>query len=79
MRCAVGTLTRSSGGCGYSICGPIASMSSPGTSTFLAQGGNLAAGASETLSADLKPGSYELVCHLAGHYAAGQKLPFKVE
>ena len=48
-------------------------------SAFLAKGGNLAAGASETLSADLQPGSYELVCHLAGHYAAGQKLPFKVE
>ena len=48
-------------------------------STFLARGGHLAAGASETVSADLKPGSYELVCHLAGHYAAGQKLPFKVE
>jgi nitrite reductase (NO-forming) len=48
-------------------------------STFLAKGGNLAAGASETVSADLEPGDYELVCHLAGHYAAGQKLPFKVE
>ena len=26
----------------------------------------------------LKPGSYELVCHVPGHYAAGQKLPFTV-
>ena len=48
-------------------------------STFLAKGGNLVAGASEILSADLEPGDYELVCFLAGHYAAGQKLPFKVE
>jgi uncharacterized cupredoxin-like copper-binding protein len=48
-------------------------------STFLARGEHLAAGASETISADLEPGDYELVCHLAGHYAAGQKLPFKVE
>ena len=48
-------------------------------STFLAKGGNLAAGATETVSADLTPGEYELVCHLAGHYTAGQKLPFKVE
>ena len=48
-------------------------------STFLASGDHLAAGASGTVSADLKPGDYELVCHLAGHYAAGQKLPFKVE
>jgi len=36
-------------------------------------------GASGTLSADLAPGDYELVCHMPGHYAAGQKLPFKVE
>ena len=27
---------------------------------------------------ELKPGRYELVCHVPGHYAAGQKLPFKV-
>ena len=24
---------------------------------------------------DLKPGSYELVCHIPGHYAAGQHIP----
>jgi len=28
--------------------------------------------------ADLKPGKYQLVCFLPGHYAAGQKLPFEV-
>ena len=48
-------------------------------STFLAKGGNLAAGASETVTTELEPGDYELVCFLAGHYAAGQKLPFKVQ
>ena len=47
-------------------------------STFLAKGGDLAAGASETVSADLKPGKYELICHVPGHYAGGQKLPFEV-
>jgi cytochrome d ubiquinol oxidase subunit I len=26
-----------------------------------------------------KPGRYELVCHLPGHYAAGQHIPFAVE
>jgi uncharacterized cupredoxin-like copper-binding protein len=31
------------------------------------------------VSANLKPGSYELVCHLAGHYAAGQHIPFEVK
>ncbi len=47
-------------------------------STFLAKGGDLAGGASETVSADLKPGKYELICHMAGHYAAGQTMPFEV-
>jgi hypothetical protein len=42
------------------------------------QRGDLAAGGSETVSADLTPGRYELICHLAGHYQAGQKLPFEV-
>ena len=47
-------------------------------STFLAKGGELAGGASETLSAELEPGSYELLCFMAGHYAAGQKMAFEV-
>jgi uncharacterized cupredoxin-like copper-binding protein len=47
-------------------------------STFLAKGAELAGGASETLSADLKPGKYELICHMTGHYAAGQTMPFEV-
>jgi uncharacterized cupredoxin-like copper-binding protein len=46
--------------------------------TFLAKGTDLAAGASGMLSATLKPGRYELVCYMAGHYAAGQRLPFEV-
>jgi nitrite reductase (NO-forming) len=45
---------------------------------FAAKGGDLGAGASETVSANLKPGSYELICHVAGHYQAGQKLAFEV-
>jgi uncharacterized cupredoxin-like copper-binding protein len=48
-------------------------------STFLAQGGHLQPGAGETVAATLKPGSYELVCHVAGHYMAGQKLAFTVK
>ena len=36
-------------------------------------------GQCETVSADLEPGSYELVCFMPGHYAAGQKLPFTVK
>lgn len=48
-------------------------------STFLAKGGDLAGGASETVSADLKPGKYELLCFMAGHYAAGQKMPFEAK
>ena len=48
-------------------------------SAFLAKGKELAAGASDMVTADLKPGSYELVCFLPGHYAAGQKLAFEVK
>jgi FtsP/CotA-like multicopper oxidase with cupredoxin domain len=47
--------------------------------TFLSKGDELSGGASGTVSAYLKPGSYELVCFMAGHYAAGQKLPFEVK
>ena len=47
---------------------------------FLAKGKDLAGGASgDMVTADLKPGSYELVCFMPGHYAAGQKLPFQVK
>ena len=46
--------------------------------SMLVTGGNLKGGESETISADLKPGKYELVCHVPGHYAAGQKLAFTV-
>ena len=48
-------------------------------STFVAQGGELAGGASETVSAELEPGKYELLCFMAGHYAAGQKMAFEVK
>jgi nitrite reductase (NO-forming) len=47
-------------------------------SAFVAKGTDLAAGASGMLTATLKPGRYELVCYMAGHYAAGQKLAFAV-
>jgi uncharacterized cupredoxin-like copper-binding protein len=45
---------------------------------LLGNGIELAGGESDLITADLKPGSYELVCYLPGHYAAGQKLPFEV-
>ncbi len=48
-------------------------------STFLAKGKELPAGGADMVTADLKPGSYELVCFLPGHYAAGQKLAFQVK
>jgi uncharacterized cupredoxin-like copper-binding protein len=48
-------------------------------STFIASGSELAAGASGAVSADLKPGTYELICHVPGHYAAGQKMTFEVK
>ena len=47
--------------------------------TLLFKGKDLAAGEGETITADLKPGKYELICHIAGHYMAGQKLAFTVD
>jgi uncharacterized cupredoxin-like copper-binding protein len=48
-------------------------------SAFAAKGKELAGGESDTVTADLKPGSYQLVCFLPGHFAAGQKLDFQVK
>jgi nitrite reductase (NO-forming) len=45
---------------------------------LLGKGADLQGGDSETVTWDLKPGSYELVCFMPGHYAAGQKLAFTV-
>jgi uncharacterized cupredoxin-like copper-binding protein len=45
---------------------------------LLGKGEELAAGESGVITADLKPGRYELVCFVPGHYAAGQKLAFEV-
>ena len=47
-------------------------------SGLLATGKHLNSGESETITADLRPGKYELICHVPGHYMAGQKLPFTV-
>jgi uncharacterized cupredoxin-like copper-binding protein len=52
-------------------------MVDPGT--FVAKGADLGGGESETLTAKLEPGSYELVCFVPGHYAAGQTIPFQVK
>jgi uncharacterized cupredoxin-like copper-binding protein len=46
--------------------------------SLLGTGKDLGTGESETISVELKPGKYEIVCHVPGHYAAGQKLPFEV-
>jgi nitrite reductase (NO-forming) len=46
--------------------------------SLLAEGKVLSGGQSETISATLKPGSYELICHVPGHYMAGQHIPFTV-
>jgi uncharacterized cupredoxin-like copper-binding protein len=48
-------------------------------STFIAKGEDLASGESGTVTADLKPGKYELICYVPGHYMAGQKLAFEVK
>jgi uncharacterized cupredoxin-like copper-binding protein len=47
-------------------------------SDVLAKTAELAAGASGSVSVTLAPGSYELVCLMPGHYAAGQREAFTV-
>jgi FtsP/CotA-like multicopper oxidase with cupredoxin domain len=47
-------------------------------SGFVAEGEHLSPGGSESVTADLVPGRYELVCHVPGHYMAGQHIPFTV-
>jgi nitrite reductase (NO-forming) len=47
--------------------------------SLLGKGADLGGGDGETVTWDLKPGTYELVCHVPGHYAAGQKLAFTVK
>ena len=41
--------------------------------------GEVNPGASKTLSLNLKPGHYALICNLPGHYAAGQHTDFNVK
>jgi uncharacterized cupredoxin-like copper-binding protein len=57
-------------------------VSAPGgmldESGLTAKGKELGAGEADTITADLEPGAYELVCFLPGHYAAGQKVAFEV-
>jgi uncharacterized cupredoxin-like copper-binding protein len=40
--------------------------------------GDLAAGASKTITVTLKPGHYALICNLPGHYVGGQHTDFTV-
>jgi len=46
--------------------------------SLIGKGKELSGGDTDLITADLEPGTYELVCFLPGHYAAGQKLPFEV-
>lgn len=50
----------------------------PDASHAIAKGKMLDGGAKETVMADLKPGRYTMLCLMAGHYAAGQKLAIQV-
>jgi uncharacterized cupredoxin-like copper-binding protein len=40
---------------------------------------NIAASRSTTLSADLQPGHYVIICNVAGHYQLGMRTELKVE
>ena len=41
--------------------------------------GEFAKGTTETLTVNLTPGTYQLVCNLPDHYEAGMSISFKVE
>src|SRR4051794_14195181 len=51
----------------------------PDMSNAVAKGKMLNGGDKESFKASLKPGSYEMVCIMAGHYLAGQKLAVTVK
>jgi uncharacterized cupredoxin-like copper-binding protein len=40
---------------------------------------NIAAGRSTTVSADLAPGRYVIICNVAGHYQLGMRVSLQVE
>lgn len=44
----------------------------------LAQTTQMAGGATETLTVDLEPGTYEIGCHVPGHYEAGMSFTITV-
>jgi uncharacterized cupredoxin-like copper-binding protein len=50
----------------------------PAASGIIAKSAELSPGASAILTATLAPGSYQLVCLMPGHYAAGQHVAFTV-
>jgi uncharacterized cupredoxin-like copper-binding protein len=56
----------------------IDSSGAPQAATIIAKSSELNPGASEAVTASLAAGSYELVCLMPGHYAAGQHSPFTV-
>jgi uncharacterized cupredoxin-like copper-binding protein len=40
---------------------------------------NISAGRSTTLSADLAPGRYVIICNVAGHYQLGMRAELQVQ
>lgn len=55
-------------------------IGTPGSRTGdVADSGDLGAGEATTLTVDLAPGTYEIGCHVPGHYEAGMKAVLVVE
>jgi len=49
------------------------------TDVLVKQMTNIAPGRVTTLSADLQPGHYVIICNVAGHYQLGMRIELKVE
>jgi uncharacterized cupredoxin-like copper-binding protein len=62
----------------FAIVGAPAKIVGGVPSGALAKSAELTDGQSGTVTTTLKPGSYELVCIMPGHYQAGQHIPFTV-
>lgn len=57
---------------------PVGSNSRVSEATNVGEAGDVPVGKTKTVTLNLKPGHYQLVCNIAGHYKAGMTTDFTV-